>query len=74
VGIRTKGEKDMWILEYAYLKQARAIVKCLNDLKEMLLKFWTDGKDKELERIKSIKAFYDDIILNNKKVFGTTEV
>ena len=47
---------------------------CLNELKEMLLKSWEEGKEREQERIKCIKSLYADIILTNKKTFGVSEL
>ena len=39
----------------------------------MLIKGWEEAKEKELERIKSIKGLYDDIIIHNKRAFGSNE-
>lgn len=71
-GLKPKGgDRDLWFLEYQFLKKAKECINCLEDLRNMLIKGWEEAKEKEFERIKSIKGLYDDIILHNKRAFGS---
>ena len=46
----------------------------LNEFKTILFTAWDEGKQTELDRIKTIKGMYDDIIIANKKISGETEL
>jgi hypothetical protein len=63
-------EKDLWFMQYQYLKRSKETVDALNELKETLFLAWDHGKDKEHVRMTAVKGLYDGIINNSKAIFG----
>eukprot|EP00347_Sterkiella_histriomuscorum_P012073 403369992 len=70
----TAQDRDLWFVEKQYMRQAQHALSLLTEFKTILFTAWDEGREMEVERIKTIKSMYDDIIIANKKIFGENEV
>ncbi len=68
-----QSDKDLWYVEFQYVRAARVSADHLSEIRKLLLLLWDSGRELELDRIRSIKNLYEDIVSHNSKIFGEHE-
>lgn len=45
----------------------------LKQVRDLLMRIWEESREIELERIRSIKALYEDIVQHNNTIYGLNQ-